>query len=551
MSLVSAPLDGNNFLTWSRAIKLALGAKQKIGFVDGSYTKPQENKEEMDQWKTVDCMVASWLLNSISKEISEAFMYTSSAQDLWEQLEARFGDSNGPMLYDIQRRISSLSQGDMTISAYFTKLKKLWDELAHLDPLPNCSCDASKLLASQESSRQLIQFFMGLEDTYDHIRSQILLMEPLPTIGKAYSMLLRIEKQRQVHIAAPEDGAMNARISEGRRQFANQNREKGKGGLDKKSQYCDYCKRSGHTRSSCFKWTGFPEWYKTLLDQKKIEKGSSNRVFNASAEERLQKYDSNLEISDLIKMEVKRAMNEQRYMPEPAANMIEYQDFTGNTLALFNTTASSINQWIIDSGASTHMCCELRLLSDPKALNSPIHVKLPDGTVKKVNWTGKIQLTKEIILNEVLYVPTFKHNLLSVSKACYDNSLRITFTNNKCLLQDHVTMKILAVGNLVGRLYMLNRGTCSHITELNETKQIHDLHCMKALASDVDLWHKRLGHTSVDVLKHTVLFKNSNVTLNICDVCPLAKQHRLPFHSSYSNTLKTFEYVTRRCMGTL
>ncbi|XP_011071257.1 uncharacterized protein LOC105156734 isoform X2 [Sesamum indicum] len=329
MSLVSAPLDGNNFLTWSRAIKLALGAKQKIGFIDGSYTKPQENKEEMDQWKTVDCMVASWLLNSISKEISEAFMYTSSAQDLWEQLEARFGDSNGPMLYDIQRRISSLSQGDMTISAYFTKLKKLWDELAHLDPLPNCSCDASKLLASQESSRQLIQFLMGLEDTYDHIRSQILLMEPLPTIGKAYSMLLHIEKQRQVHIAAPEDGAMNARIYEGRRQFANQNREKGKGGLDKKSQYCDYCKRSGHTRSSCFKLTGFPEWYKTLLDQKKIENRSSNRVFNASAEERLQKYDSNLEISDLIKMEVKRAMNEQRYMPEPAANMIEYQDFTG------------------------------------------------------------------------------------------------------------------------------------------------------------------------------------------------------------------------------
>ncbi|KAL2244219.1 UNVERIFIED_CONTAM: hypothetical protein Sindi_0539900 [Sesamum indicum] len=49
MSLVLIPLDSNNFLTWSRSIKLALGAKRKLGFIDGSYTKPQENKEEMEQ----------------------------------------------------------------------------------------------------------------------------------------------------------------------------------------------------------------------------------------------------------------------------------------------------------------------------------------------------------------------------------------------------------------------------------------------------------------------------------------------------------------------
>ena len=36
MVLVTAPLTGKNFLTWSRSIKIALGAKMKLGFIDGS-----------------------------------------------------------------------------------------------------------------------------------------------------------------------------------------------------------------------------------------------------------------------------------------------------------------------------------------------------------------------------------------------------------------------------------------------------------------------------------------------------------------------------------
>ncbi|KAL2247111.1 UNVERIFIED_CONTAM: hypothetical protein Sindi_2563400 [Sesamum indicum] len=156
MNLVSIPLNGNNFLTWSRSIKLALGAKQKLGFIDGSDTKPQGNKEETEQWERVDCVVMSWLLNYITKEIAEAFLDTSSALDLWQQLETRFGESNGPMVYNIQKQISSLSQGDMQISTYFTKLKKLWDELAHLNPLPQCSCGSRKALAKMNSSSQFI-----------------------------------------------------------------------------------------------------------------------------------------------------------------------------------------------------------------------------------------------------------------------------------------------------------------------------------------------------------------------------------------------------------
>ncbi|KAL0358417.1 UNVERIFIED_CONTAM: hypothetical protein Sangu_0691100 [Sesamum angustifolium] len=112
MSLVSSLLDGRNYLPWSQSVRLALGAKQKLGFVDGTSEKPLGNKDKIEQRERVECMVISWLLNSISKEIVEAFLKVASTRDLWQELEAIFGEGNGPMLYEIQREIVSLTQGD-------------------------------------------------------------------------------------------------------------------------------------------------------------------------------------------------------------------------------------------------------------------------------------------------------------------------------------------------------------------------------------------------------------------------------------------------------
>ncbi|KAJ0016708.1 hypothetical protein Pint_10816 [Pistacia integerrima] len=52
---------------------------------------------------------------------------------------------------------------------------------------------------------RLMQFLVGLNDSFDHIRNQILLMDPLPIINKAYSMVLRVEKQREVYIVFAEN----------------------------------------------------------------------------------------------------------------------------------------------------------------------------------------------------------------------------------------------------------------------------------------------------------------------------------------------------------
>ncbi|KAL0382883.1 UNVERIFIED_CONTAM: hypothetical protein Scaly_0575600 [Sesamum calycinum] len=89
---------------------------------------------------------------------------------------------------------------------------------------------------------------MGLADAYDHVKSQMLLMDPLPSVGKACSMLLRVEKQRKVQTSPLHDGAISASLNATWKQGTNGVVSRRQGQVDKRSQYYDHCRRTGHTR---------------------------------------------------------------------------------------------------------------------------------------------------------------------------------------------------------------------------------------------------------------------------------------------------------------
>ncbi|XP_062100880.1 uncharacterized protein LOC133806808 [Humulus lupulus] len=63
--------------------------------------------------------------------------------------------------------------------------------------------------------------------------------------------------------------------------------------------------------------------------------------------------------------------------------------------------------------------------------------------------------------------------------------------------------------------------------------------------SSMDLWHKRLGHPSVKVLKFlpTVSSFDRSTNKKTCDICPRAKQHRDSFPLSENNASSLFELV--------
>lgn len=64
---------------------------------------------------------------------------------------------------------------------------------------------------------------------------------------------------------------------------------------------------------------------------------------------------------------------------------------TSNVVSDINATYH--NTWIIDTGASDHMAYDLNCFASIQTLKHPLHVVLPDGTVKNVTQIGTISLT--------------------------------------------------------------------------------------------------------------------------------------------------------------
>jgi hypothetical protein len=55
-----------------RAVTMALRAKNKLGFVNGSLTTPKK-KEDIPTWQLCNDLVTSWILHSVSTEIRLVF----------------------------------------------------------------------------------------------------------------------------------------------------------------------------------------------------------------------------------------------------------------------------------------------------------------------------------------------------------------------------------------------------------------------------------------------------------------------------------------------
>ncbi|KAL0430574.1 UNVERIFIED_CONTAM: hypothetical protein Sradi_0683400 [Sesamum radiatum] len=72
-ALTSSTLDRTNFMAWRRAVYVSLGTKMKLGFIDVSISRPTLGSTDFQQWRRVDLMVTSWIWNSMSKDIIEAF----------------------------------------------------------------------------------------------------------------------------------------------------------------------------------------------------------------------------------------------------------------------------------------------------------------------------------------------------------------------------------------------------------------------------------------------------------------------------------------------
>ncbi|KAH0639117.1 hypothetical protein KY285_035703 [Solanum tuberosum] len=222
--LVLIPFDGVGFRSWKRGVLCSLSVKNKLGFINGECMKPSPQSLDYRQWERCDAMVTSWILNSLSKDIAHSVEYVFDSLELWSELQDRYDQTNGANLYQIQKEINDLNQGTLDITSYYIRMKKLWEELTTLSAKSICSCTctcgAKDITHKAEQDRRLIQFLMGLNEVYTIIRGSMLMMNPLPSMGQAFALLVQEEKQREFkpnnHSFAESSSSMNVSSSSSR-----------------------------------------------------------------------------------------------------------------------------------------------------------------------------------------------------------------------------------------------------------------------------------------------------------------------------------------------
>ncbi|XP_070041427.1 uncharacterized protein [Nicotiana tomentosiformis] len=105
----------------------------------------------------------------------------------------------------------------------------------------------------------------------------------------------------------------------------------------------------------------------------------------------------------------------------------------GNAIEVSNNITSGAANFA-DSGASNHMSYNKALLTDIRILPYPFLITLPNGYKVRVTEIGDAVLSPKLTLHKVLFVPSFKFNLISVH--CLTSYLKSTvqFSDTSCIL---------------------------------------------------------------------------------------------------------------------
>ncbi|KAJ9544043.1 hypothetical protein OSB04_023750 [Centaurea solstitialis] len=105
-----------------------------LNHVDDTYDalKPKPTDPE---WHKIDSVVKMWIYGTLSQNLlPQVLKKDASARHVWQNLETLFRVNKDSKALQIDSELRNINMGDVSVTAYCTKIKILADLLANLDP---------------------------------------------------------------------------------------------------------------------------------------------------------------------------------------------------------------------------------------------------------------------------------------------------------------------------------------------------------------------------------------------------------------------------------
>lgn len=416
------------------------------------------------------------------------------------------------------------------------------------------NCDCCKAMYTKTEHAKIIKLLAGLNDSYSNARSQITMKKNVPDLSEVYNLLDQDHSQRNInpisnastfHVAAETPSAsINAAQST---QSHRSNRP-----------MYSHCGYSGHTMDKFYKIHGFPPGFKStrLAAAEKQTNPMKPVVANMTLSDNINDSIAAGMMKSLSKDHIQgdiEYFNTQLQLSKDTTNVASTSGssittlssmalstntllFVGVLLATGNMLSSE--SWIIDSEATHHVCHDKnKYLSLSETLNQL--VTLPTGLGVKIIGIGKVQINESLILNNVLYIPDFRLNLISVSQMTRDLGYRVTFDSGSCMIQDLSRGLMIGQGEEISNLYILDEASVGELFTRPSS-----FYANVILVSG--LWHNRLGHPAIqkiDSISNVLGIPQRNKTSFLCAIFPFAKQKHLSFPSTNNMSIKPFDLL--------
>jgi hypothetical protein len=213
---------------------------------------------------------------------------------------------------------------------------------------------------------------------------------------------------------------------------------------------------------------------------------------------------------------------EHGYYDEDELFDIEYEKIMKNLslMANFKDYMSGGKEWILDSGCTDHMTGDREMFEEITPNHGPRrYVTFGDNSKGKVLGLGKVAISHDSSIQNVMLVESLGYNLLSVSRLA-DFGFNVLFTKVDCQVFRQDNHKMVFTGIRRGDLYIVDF-----------TKRSKPRTCLIAKSSKGWLWHRRLGHVGMrnldKLIKGDHILGVKDVIFDkdrLCSACQAGKQ---------------------------
>lgn len=466
--------DSTNYDMWKFQITIFFKAKQVYDIVAGKRPCPTEEAQRID-WEKKDAIAQKLIITTVEKSVLTHLLNSTTSKEMYDKLVSIYERDTEQQKYKLLQDFYNYKyQKGLNMTAYISDLENLAYKLKALKQNMDDTMLITKILSTLPETFKY--FISAWESTSKEERN---LTNLTARLIAEESRLNTLENNGE-QVAFKTSGTIPKNVNKvSQHSYANQKScfKCGKYGhfarQCKQNEYkCNICKKTNHQTKDCY---------------------FKNKNKNES---------------------VKRVT----FLTEQIDKEIDS------------------TEWILDSGASSHMVNNKSKIRNWKENISEI------GTAKENErmlsyGIGNIE-TKNCTLEEVIYVPNLSKNLLSVNKITQHGG-KVIFENEKVQVYKDQNKIMEGKRNEKG-LY---------VVELTDNKEEKAL---LSVAENAVNWHKKLGHLGVGNLKKLQHMSNGlnlkpedfeYLENTVCEICAKARQTRNPFIEKRQRATRPLEII--------